>query len=119
LTAANNLPVDTPPFPLNTTFKYNSTGRSVLLSALKEYGNPESEIYQMISSQIYLADLLQLLKIIVRGIGRHIDSTESDILGPVRTRLGLFSQMTSTIHEKDIIQQIQVHIEDTVSGNAS
>jgi len=96
-----------------------NTGRSVLLSALKEYGNPESEIYQMISSQMYLADLLQLLKIIVRGIGRHIDSTESDILGPVRTRLGLFSQMTSTIHEKDIIQQIQVHIEDTVSGNAS
>jgi len=29
LTAANNLPVDTPPFPLNTTFKYNSTGRAV------------------------------------------------------------------------------------------
>jgi len=26
LTAANNLPVDTPPFPLNTTFKYNSIG---------------------------------------------------------------------------------------------
>jgi len=25
LTAANNLPVDTPPFPLNTTFKYNSS----------------------------------------------------------------------------------------------
>jgi len=25
LTAANNLPVDTPPFPLNTTFKYNPT----------------------------------------------------------------------------------------------
>ena len=24
MTAANNLPVDTPPFPLNTTFKYNS-----------------------------------------------------------------------------------------------
>jgi len=28
LTAANNLPVDTPPFPLNTTFKYNSGGCS-------------------------------------------------------------------------------------------
>jgi hypothetical protein len=24
LTAVNNLPVDTPPFPLNTTFNYNS-----------------------------------------------------------------------------------------------
>jgi hypothetical protein len=24
LTALNNLPVDTPPFPLNTTFNYNS-----------------------------------------------------------------------------------------------
>jgi len=29
LTAANNLPVDTPPFPLNTTFKYNSGGENL------------------------------------------------------------------------------------------
>jgi len=29
LTAANNLPVDTPPFPLNTTFKYNSASTPV------------------------------------------------------------------------------------------
>jgi len=39
LTAANNLPVDTPPFPLNTTFKYNSNNfgwkaDSAALSAL-------------------------------------------------------------------------------------
>jgi len=33
LTAANNLPVDTPPFPLNTTFKYNS--RRIELRELK------------------------------------------------------------------------------------
>jgi len=31
LTAANNLPVDTPPFPLNTTFKYNSLQNSLEL----------------------------------------------------------------------------------------
>jgi len=30
LTAANNLPVDTPPFPLNTAFKYNSRGIGAL-----------------------------------------------------------------------------------------
>jgi len=29
LTAANNLPVDTPPFPLNTTFKYNSIDQQI------------------------------------------------------------------------------------------
>jgi hypothetical protein len=96
-----------------------NTGRSVLMSALKEYGNPDSEIYQLISSQMYLADLLQLLKIIVRGIGRYIESNESDILAYVKTRLNVFSQMATSIHEKDIIQQIQLHIEGTVSNNAS
>jgi len=32
LTAANNLPVDTPPFPLNTTFKYNSLAKQINVS---------------------------------------------------------------------------------------
>ncbi len=89
------------------------------MSALKEYGNPDSEIYQLISSQMYMPDLLQLLKIIVRGIGRYIESNESDILAYVKTRLNVFSQMATSIHEKDIIQQIQVQIEGTVSNNAS
>jgi hypothetical protein len=71
-----------------------NTGRSVLMSALKEYGNPDSEIYQLISSN------------------------ESDILSHIKTRLNVFSQMAVSIHEKDIIQQIQVHIEDTISKSA-
>jgi len=41
LTAANNLPVDTPPFPLNTTFKYNSlNGDLASKPAVVPYINP-------------------------------------------------------------------------------
>jgi len=36
LTAANNLPVDTPPFPLNTTFKYNSIKDAVMPELLNK-----------------------------------------------------------------------------------
>ena len=96
-----------------------NTGRSILMSALKEYGNPDSEIYQLISSQMYMADLLQLLKIIVRGIGRYNENNESEILAQIKTRLNVFSQMAVSIHEKDIIQQIQGHIENTISKNPS
>ena len=41
MTAANNLPVDTPPFPLNTTFKYNSGVRIICLR-LSDVGNIEA-----------------------------------------------------------------------------
>ena len=40
MTAANNLPVDTPPFPLNTTFKYNS----FVLPVCREQEPPLEEI---------------------------------------------------------------------------
>lgn len=94
-----------------------NTGRSVLMSALKEYGNPNSEIYQMISSQMYMADLLQLLKIIVRGIGRYNENNEAEVLAQVKNRLNLFSKMVHSIHEKDIIQQIQAFIEENILKN--
>jgi len=44
LTAANNLPVDTPPFPLNTTFKYNSKL------------NPETPLQEIVRHLDYIAD---------------------------------------------------------------
>jgi len=46
LTAANNLPVDTPPFPLNTTFKYNSKARELSSSPnsffADQFNNPDA-----------------------------------------------------------------------------
>jgi hypothetical protein len=42
LTALNNLPVDTPPFPLNTTFNYNSAFSFTRLGARLHSVGPDN-----------------------------------------------------------------------------
>jgi hypothetical protein len=84
-----------------------NTGRSVLLSALKEYGHPESDLYQLTNSQRHMADLLQLLKIVIRGISRVGDGNEVTFIEDIIGRLEVFSQLTNNLHEKDLINQIK------------
>jgi hypothetical protein len=54
--------------------------RSVLRSALNEYGNPDSEIYQMISNATVFEMFLMHLKIILRGLGRAGDASDEWII---------------------------------------
>jgi hypothetical protein len=54
-----------------------SVARLVIISALNEYGVPESEIYRLEKSRPNMLSLLQLLKVIVRASGRL--STVKDI----------------------------------------
>jgi hypothetical protein len=84
-----------------------TTGRSVLLSALKEYGYPDSDLYQLAQSPKYMADLLQILKILIRSVGRVGDGTEAALVDHVSGRLEIFSQLTNALHEKDLINQIR------------
>ena len=84
-----------------------TTSKSVLLSALKEYGHPDSDLYQLSQSPKHMADLLQLLKIVIRGVGRVGDSTEAVLIDHINGRLEVFSQLTTALHEKDLINQIK------------
>ncbi len=84
-----------------------TTSKSVLLSALKEYGHPDSDLYQLSQSPKYMADLLQLLKIVIRGVGRVGSSTEVVLIDHITGRLEVFSQLTTALHEKDLINQIK------------
>jgi len=84
-----------------------TTGRSVLLSALKEYGYPDSDLYQLAQSPKYMTDLLQILKILIRSVGRVGDGTEAALVDHVSGRLEIFSQLTTAPHEKDLINQIR------------
>ncbi len=84
-----------------------TTSRSVLLSALKEYGHPDSDLYQLSKSQQHMADLLQLLKVVIRSVGRVGDSTESALMDHIISRLEVFSQLTKSLHEKDLINQLK------------
>ncbi|KPJ76572.1 MAG: hypothetical protein AMJ54_11190 [Deltaproteobacteria bacterium SG8_13] len=84
-----------------------STGWSVLMSALKEYGHPESDVYNRKASKQHLADLLQLLKIVVRGIGAVGGEDERVLIESVINRLPAFSTLTSSMHQEDLIIQIR------------
>jgi predicted hydrocarbon binding protein len=84
-----------------------TTSKSVLLSALKDYGHPDSDLYQLNQSPKHMADLLQLLKIVIRGVGRVGNSTEAVLIDHITGRLEVFSQLTTALHEKDLINQIK------------
>jgi hypothetical protein len=84
-----------------------TTSKSVLLSALKEYGHPDSDLYQLSQSPKHMADLLQLLKVVIRSVGRVGDSTEAVLIDHLTGRLEVFSQLTNALHEKDLINQIK------------
>ena len=84
-----------------------TTSKSVLLSALKEYGYPDSDLYRLHKSPKHMADLLQLLKILIRSVGRAGDGTEAALIDQITGRLEVFSQLTNALHEKDLINQIR------------
>ncbi|CAB1060812.1 hypothetical protein D1BOALGB6SA_5579 [Olavius sp. associated proteobacterium Delta 1] len=84
-----------------------NTSRSILLSALKEYGHPESDLYQLSKSQKHMADILQLLKVVIRGVGKVGDSNEVAFIEGIKGRLDVFSQLTNSLHETDLINQLK------------
>ena len=84
-----------------------STGWSVLMSAIKEYGHPESDIYNLKVSKQHIADLLQLLKVVIRGIGAIGRGDERSLIESVLNRLGGFNSLTSSMHQEDLIIQIR------------
>lgn len=83
-----------------------SAARSVLLSAVREYGSPESDIYQLNKSQMHMADLLQLLKVAVRGLGRIGESDDIHLLDHVKNKAGELMNLGSGVHHEDLINQI-------------
>jgi len=91
-----------------------NTGKSVLISALKEYGFPESEIYQLRNAQDYMADLLHMLKVVVRGLRRQGKSQDLALLNEVKSRLAVFAELTRSMAKADVLNQIRDHIHQAV-----
>jgi uncharacterized protein YukE len=84
-----------------------NTGQSILMSALKEFGNSQSAIYHLKHSRKHLADLLHLLKIVIRGL-LFVGVPEGRLpLESVKSQLSHFSEQVSSIHEHDQILQIR------------
>lgn len=82
------------------------TARSILLSALKEYGAGASEIYHLRNSGENMVDLLQLLTVVIRGFGRIGAYDDLYLLDKVRGSLMDFMELARSIRREDLVQKI-------------
>ena len=91
-----------------------NTSRSILVSALKEYGHAESDLYQLTKSQDHMVDILQLLKVAIRGVGLVGGSSEIALVAGIKGRTEVFSELTNSVHEADLINQLNDSVDSAV-----
>ncbi|MFH1983439.1 MAG: hypothetical protein ABIL58_16465 [Pseudomonadota bacterium] len=80
---------------------------TIVFGALNEYGDPGADIYNLRQSRSYLADLLQMLKVLVRGAGRFEASEHTASLDLIKNNLSGFTGLISAPHHEDLLNQIK------------
>ena len=60
--------------------------RSILRSAMNEYGNPDAEIYRLAEDSGTVEAFLQHLKVLVRGLGRSGETSDEWVLDRIMDR---------------------------------
>lgn len=89
-------------------------GRSVLRSAVNEYGSPESDLYFLKESDRFMSHLLQNLRIAIRGLA-NIGSMESiPVLEAVKTREEVFQRLKKTKAHRDQSRLITEWVDEAV-----
>lgn len=89
-------------------------GRSVLRSAVTEYGSPESDLYFLKESDRFMSALLQNLRIAIRGLANigSMDSLPS--LEAVKTREEVFQRLKKTKAHRDQSRMISEWVDEAV-----
>lgn len=91
-----------------------TVGRSVLRSAVTEYGSPESDIYFLKESDRFMSHLLQNLRIAIRGLA-NIGSMEAiPALEAVKTREEVFQRLKKTKAHRDQSRLISDWVDEAV-----
>lgn len=91
-----------------------SVGRSVMRSAVTEYGSPESDIYFLKESDRLMSHLLQNLRIAIRGLA-NIGSMESiPSLEAVKTREEVFQRLKKSKEHRDQSRLISDWVDEAV-----
>lgn len=90
--------------------------RKIIVAALSEYGNPESELYKHQLRDKFISLLLQQLKLLIRSVGRVGDIEDLGILADLKKNEQKFTMMLSdTLQEKNVRQVFKMI--DTAMGN--
>jgi hypothetical protein len=89
-------------------------GRSILRSALNEYGSPESDLYFLKESDRFMSHLLQNLRIAIRGLA-NIGSMESiPSLEAVKSREEVFQRLKKDKAHRDQTRLITEWVDEAV-----
>ncbi|PIE66687.1 MAG: hypothetical protein CSA23_07905 [Deltaproteobacteria bacterium] len=89
-------------------------GRSVLRSAVNEYGSPESDLYFLKQSERHMPHLLQNLRIAIRGLA-NIGSMEAiPLLEAVKNREEIFQRLKKTKAHRDQSRLISDWVNEAV-----
>lgn len=91
-----------------------TVGRSILRSAVNEYGSPESDLYFLKQSDRFMSHLLQNLRIAIRGLA-NIGSMESiPSLEAVKTREEVFQRLKKDKAHRDQSRLISEWVDEAV-----
>lgn len=90
--------------------------RQILISALSEYGNPKSTIYNRYHEDQSMSLLLQHLKLLIRGLGRVGDIEDLGVLADLKKNENDFIAMGATSQHENNVGQVFKMI-DIAMGN--
>jgi hypothetical protein len=80
--------------------------RQILISALSEYGNPESKIYCHNLDEKDISLLLQHLKLLIRGLGRIGSIEDIEVLADLKKNEAGFIAMHATPQNRKNVNQV-------------
>jgi hypothetical protein len=89
-------------------------GRSVLRSAVTEYGSPESDLYFLKESDRLMPHLLQNLRIAIRGLANIGNMDHIPPLEAVKTREEVFQRLKKTKAHRDQSRLISEWVDEAV-----
>ena len=80
--------------------------RSVLRSAINEYGNPDTELYRLADDMATVEAFLQHLKVLVRGLGRAGEASDEWIIDKVIDRREDFLSFSKENRHEALVKRV-------------
>ncbi len=94
------------------------TARTVLRSAVKIYGDPESSVFVQPESPDHTDVLLQHLIILIRGLGRIGRQPDLVLLQKIKSKIRRFQRLRETVRHEMLVKRISGWVE-TAAKNIS
>jgi hypothetical protein len=88
-----------------------ATARAVIRSAIKEYGNPDAEIYHLEKSGDNVATLFQILQVAIRGLGRVGEISDLVMLDEIRGAEAAFLFIRKDSRTRDLLRRAMRYVE--------